>query len=485
MARLLIIVSFIVIISSIAYGSAVYPRMVYNYSNYSFVSSIAVGFDYVYFATTNGIIRYHINDEEWDIPIPKIEGLIDYSIGRIQVSFDDELLWVQTEFGIYEYDFLTDDWDKVESMPPVETQAEHLAPDPHYFAPWGFNYLPGGKIVSDQGRTYQLTDIVNDNWGNLWIGTWGLGPARADATARQIEFINYGLIETDVTSIYKEDGNFWIGGISNSDYRTGITFFDWDDNYFEHIQTETDLIGYGIDVNDISGNEESIFLATMDGIVVIDREEARTTDRMRRKSGLPDDRVLSLHASDDTLFIGTEFGLGILHLDPDTLEQETRMLLSPLAIYSLEQIEDHLWIGTDKGAFRYNLKNNKLGKLEAAEVTASGIIYDIATNGRKVYLATSDELVSIDLRTADIEQYPQVNNYGGIRAVAVSDTIIAAAVYNGLLLIFDGRSKYHRFYDLGDGLISDVIRDITFDGEYIWLGTERGLTRFWYKSPEL
>jgi hypothetical protein len=34
-------------------------------------------------------------------------------------------------------------------------------------------------------------------------------------------------------------------------------------------------------------------------------------------------------------------------------------------------------------------------------------------------------------------------------------------------------------------LPSNDIRDLVIDGEYIWLGSNLGLTRFWYKNPSL
>jgi len=95
------------------------------------------------------------------------------------------------------------------------------------------------------------------------------------------------------------------------------------------------------------------------------------------------------------------------------------------------------------------------------------------------------ELKSIDRNSAEIETYPEILQYNDLRSIAISDTIVAAATGGGLLLLFDGKKDSHFLYTVGDGLISNDIRDLVFDGDYIWLGTDKGLSRFWYKHPSL
>jgi len=42
---------------------------------------------------------------------------------------------------------------------------------------------------------------------------------------------------------------------------------------------------------------------------------------------------------------------------------------------------------------------------------------------------------------------------------------------------------YRRLYTVGDGMISDDIRGMVLDGDYIWLATPRGLIRFFWNDP--
>ena len=38
-------------------------------------------------------------------------------------------------------------------------------------------------------------------------------------------------------------------------------------------------------------------------------------------------------------------------------------------------------------------------------------------------------------------------------------------------------------YTRSDGLADDIAYDIALDGNYIWFGTPRGATRFWWNEP--
>jgi len=281
------------------------------------------------------------------------------------------------------------------------------------------------------------------------------------------------------------DGFLWMGGLGGNSYRSGMTIFDRSRNSFEYVELADGVSTRGTEINEIfSRGSDTIFIASDNGVWLLDRKTKALRSRLTGRSGLPDDRVLSVFAYGDTLFAGTEYGLGIMNLHPDS-SHSPKLLLPELSILCLEMAGDNLWIGTDHGIYRLNLKNGKLGRLSVPQITQTRRIFEISNSGDKMWLATDNELASIDLKTADIQSFPEVSNFGGIRAVAVKDTIIAAATISGLLLIYNGGNSFHRLFTENDGLISEGIRDLLFDGDYLWIGTDQGLTRFWYKNPAL
>ncbi|MEW5922637.1 MAG: hypothetical protein AB1746_01475 [Candidatus Zixiibacteriota bacterium] len=466
-------------------ASVFYPDLVVNYSDFSYVTSVSVGYQYVNFGTTHGIIRYDRINDRWDLPLTSIDDFYDRKIYDVKASFDDDNLWARTDLGYYEYNGTLQSWRIVDGFPDEVTQGRHLSPDPFYLPPWGFNYMTSGYLVDDYGREFRLTDILDDSWSTLWIGTWGLGAARADVDNRKIKLLNFGLLYSDITTICLNDSVLWMGGLIDSAYRMGVTGFDWRHNDFDYVEFTGDRKLFASDIYDLSADGNYLYAATAEGIWVIDAREGKFVERLSRRAGIPDDLVLSVLIADNYLFAGTQFGLGVLEMDSDTSEQVSRVMIPSATVNCLERVDDDIWIGTDNGVFRYSLDRNKMGRLAADELAGFWHINDFYYADGKMWVTAENELASIDLASAAIEVYPEVLNYSGVRAVAATDTLVAVATGNGLLMIYNGEKTRHQLFTTNDGIISNDIRDLVFDGDYLWLATDRGLTRFWYKNPAL
>ena len=70
------------------------------------------------------------------------------------------------------------------------------------------------------------------------------------------------------------------------------------------------------------------------------------------------------------------------------------------------------------------------------------------------------------------------------RMVAVNDWIVALSSSRGLTFIFwtEEKIRLQRFLT-DDGLASDMVLTLHFDGDYLWVGTDEGLTRFLWNNP--
>ncbi len=483
------IISFLIFILcllySFGYAYEFLPDLVKNYSNFSFINSVAVGFKYVYFGSTNGVTRYSITQKQWDSPLTGFEGFDNSEIFTIKASFDDERIWINTESGDYEYSGVFNRWTPIFQIPEEATNGTHIGLDFDYIPPPDYHYLNTGILVDMYDNGHSIRDIVDDGWGNQWIGTWGLGAFHADNSSRILEPLTYGLLQEDITSLYSDNGTLWMGGSDTGYVRPGFTAYNWTENSFEHIKTEPGILSFAGHVYAIAASEKKVLIGTDDGLLVIDKKQNKIIDHLYQRSGLPDDRILSLLIYDNKLYVGTEYGLGIVDINSDLNKIEIKTILPTHAILSLDQIEDHIWIGTHLGTFRLNLLNEKLGYLKSAEISGKREVRFIKHSEHKIWMVVDFELKSIDRNSAEIENFPEVIQYGDLRSIAVSDTIVAVATGSGLLLLFDGTKDNHFLYTVGDGLISNDIRDLVFDGDYIWLGTDKGLTRFWYKHPSL
>lgn len=482
---LLLLLASLMLLAIPAFPLGILSDLVVHYSNFSYISSIAIGYDYVYFGTTNGVTRYEIATRKWAEPMTGIDGLPAREIREVRASQNDQYVWVRTDFGLFEYNRTFDRWSPIMQFPNESSFGKHLQPDFSYFPPPGFTYLPSGVIVDDDGKRFPVTDIIDDGWANLWIGTWGLGALWSDNTNHLLQLLKYGLIQDDVAAICSDSGILWIGGQSRDSYRTGVTSFDWRKNDFDHVEIRGGLIRSSESVYDLSAGKERIYAATDNGILVIDKKSRQIVERIGLSFGLPDLQVYSLRLNGDTIFAGTEFGLARLDMSTDSTDKSIGTLLYAEPIYSLERESNALWIGSEHGLYRLDLSSGKLGILSIPEISESARIYDLAIAGKKIWVASEENLISIGLDDAKVETFQEVINYGGARAVAARDSLVALAVRDGLLLLFLGDKPHHFLYTVNDGLLSHNIQTLLFDGDYLWLGSERGLTRFWYRNPNL
>jgi ligand-binding sensor domain-containing protein len=460
------------------------PDLIVNYGDFSFINSVALGFDYVYFGTTNGVIQYNIKRNSWEEPLTGYPGLRGRQILEVKAAHDDNEIWAKTEFGIFEFNRTFDYWIQVDAFPADEEfSGKHISPDPFYTPPVGYNYFPDGTLTDVDGRNYPLTDILDDGWSNLWIGSWGLGAFHASDAILRLEMLKYGLPQSDVSTIYLDDGRLITGGESINSYRPNMAIFDWRQNSFEYVESGVILLSGGENIHDIIADKNYIYAATDNGVWIIEKKSLKLKDRLRRSSGLPDNQVSSLLLLGDTLLAGTKYGVGIIELFPDSAEQGLKNILPSLSIRVLEKIGEAIWIGASNGLYRMDIATGKLSLLSIAELSETSNINDIAFYGSKAWVASDDNLISIDINTAEVTPYPEVYSYGFANTIAVVDSILAVGTPNGLLLLGLGKKQTRQFFTKNDGLWSIDIKDLIFDGDYLWIGADMGLSRLWYKNP--
>jgi hypothetical protein len=345
--------------------------------------------------------------------------------------------------------------------------------------------MSGGALTDERGRVFQIVDILEDEFFHHWIAIWGLGVAWADATDRKIKLLEYGLLHKNVSIIFPDKDKLWITGPVEESFRSGFTIFDPKYNEFEYLETFGSFIEMPLNVYDIRSDDNEIFASTDDGVWVIDRETREIVDHLKKDHGFPDDRIISLEVAGDTLFTGTQYGLGITSKYPDTLVPASKMLLDSRIITCLRKSDMALWIGSDSGAYRYKCNTGKLERFSSPEISRLYYVTDIELSNRKAWFVFDGQLVSLDLTNAEIDLYPNIQNYGRVSNIAVKDTIIAAATDAGLLLIYEGNAKQTRLFTADDGILSHEINSLLFDDEYLWIGSNRGLSRFWYKHPSV
>ncbi len=472
--------TYALVVLALALPSVSYGRLdsVVTWSDFSYVRYVASSINYAYFVTTEGVIRYDKMAGAWDVPLTGGEGIDHQDIHKVWVDEFDERLFAETSLELLEYDWMLNRWYPASDMPDLDNRAAHTKAPDVLFAPAGFTISNDGRLADGVGRWYLFTDVLDDKMGDLWLGSWGHGCARAGSSSGVVELLPFGLAQTHVTATLADDERLWIGGAVTGAPRSGISAFDPEGQEAWHIESGLDPDFPMADINCFARHRDKLFIGTTAGVVVVDPGAYRVERRYTSSSGLIDDNALCLAGYGEDLWVGTEDGLSLIALESDSVAWVRPRLFMGLAVYDLLAADGYLWIATSAGVYRRDLTSGKFQRFEDPELFLTGHVYDIARFEDDLWFATREGVLRVETETGDMEPFRGIVFDREIYSVAVNDRVAAVGSSRGLTLIYYlSRKRYTEDYDVNDGLPSDYIYDLRLQGDTLWIGSARGLTR--------
>jgi len=482
---LIIILSLFLSTFSITY--AFYPvGQAVTYGEFTHINHIAVSNTHAYFATTRGIIRYNKAEKYWANPLTGTDGVDHNDIRKIWVDDFDTRLYAQTSDGYFEYDILLEKWYSLNSIPDVINQSSHIKLPTTLYAPPLYNYDGYyGHLIDPHGRNFLFEDVVEDFQGNLWIGSWGYGAFSSNSTNYYLNPLPFGLIQDRVNALYDDNGTFLISGAVLNDHRTGITLYNTKEDDFSFIESGIDNLFPSVDINCLAADEYSIYAGTPNGLYVIDKANYIIDRHLTSSNGLAYDNIISLFVNNDSLFIGTEYGLSVLYHSEDSGIVIRKTSFPEVVIFDMEMVDNTLWLGTSMGAYRLKLKSGQLQKIRDDMSVLFSDVIDIEQFENYLWFLSDKGLVKLNIENGEHQSFPNVFASSVANALAVNDVIAAIATEKGMAIYFHAKKKpFTREFTVDDGLPSNYTYSIMLDGDYLWLGSEMGLTRFYWNNPD-
>jgi ligand-binding sensor domain-containing protein len=456
-----------------------------TWADFWHVRWITSSMNYVYAATTAGIIKYDKIRRQWEMPLTGVRGIDSRDVYRVYVDEFDKRLIANTGDGLFEYDKHLNRWYPIDKVPDLGSRNAHLEAPSVMYAPSGFTYSNTGTLNDPFGRNWPLSDVLNDRAGNLWLGFWGYGTATADEASQIIKLLPYGLLQERTNAMTMRDGVLWVSGADVGSQRTGITAFDIEANEFDYIESGLSPSFPIVDVNCLASDSAGVWAGTEDGVYRVGVDSRRIEVRYGREAGLPNENVLSLAVRNDSVWVGTSFGLALMSVSGDSVGIAIPQALQQRIVFDLVLTDDQLWIATSDGAYRLQLADGDFQRLSDPEGMVAGDVYDIEATEHHLWLAGPDGVLRLDRESGDRQTFPMLSTYRDLHAVAANDTVVAVASGQGLTLIYHSTDyRDQRRFTTADGLPSNRIFSLLMDGEYLWLGSDRGLTRFWWANPD-
>ena len=302
--------------------------------------------------------------------------------------------------------------------------------------------------------------------------------------------IEDGLSQSTVETIYQDSkGYIWIGANDGLDRYNGYEF-----KHYKHDKYDKNSIANNYIVDIIEDKNGYIWVSTIGGLSRInpDKDEIKNYYSKEDSGNLSNSNLWQiLCTKDNRLIASTIDGLNVYDKNKDKF---TRILykegeLPSQYIYSLEEdINGHIWVGTDNGLVELDKDLNTVKSYQDA--IGDSDVYNVYDDSKgNIWVCTLDNgLFKINLDDNSVENYKNNNSKISIPSNNVRDIIsdsegkLWIATDKGLCTFDYEREEfitYNKKSYQSNSLIDDEIFCLLKDSSgLIWIGTYSGISRF-------
>ena len=302
--------------------------------------------------------------------------------------------------------------------------------------------------------------------------------------------IEDGLSQSTVETIYQDSkGYIWIGTNDGLDRYNGYEF-----KHYKHDKYYKNSIANNYIVDIIEDKNGYIWVSTIGGLSRInpDKDEIKNYYSKEDRGNLSNSNLWQLLCTkDNRLIASTIDGLNVYDKNKDKF---TRILykegeLPSQYIYSLEEdINGHIWVGTDNGLVELDKDLNIVKSYQDA--IGDSDVYNVYDDSKgNIWVCTLDNgLFKINLDDKSVENYKNNNSKISIPSNNVRDIIsdsegkLWIATDKGLCTFDYEREEfitYNKKLYQSNSLIDDEIFCLLKDSSgLIWIGTYSGISRF-------
>lgn len=267
--------------------------------------------------------------------------------------------------------------------------------------------------------TNSIASVLYDHAGRIWIGTDKDGMYLLDNNRKLVRHFSKGIPSTFMALEEDALGRIWAGS-----YGEGFGYFD---SSLSWHKVEAGLGSLTSVFALESDNKGNVWIGSMgQGLVLLRKDGTITHYRMKkgaehnnRINSLPNDYIQFLRLSNDgrRLYICTSVGISCMDIAKGNFTNvfgRNCLNYGHTTRYCHEDNYGHLWIGTDNGLLRYNLKTHK-EKLYTIKdgISCNDIMAICQDKQNQLWISTSNGLNRLNLSTGDITCYFSDNGLQG------------------------------------------------------------------------
>jgi signal transduction histidine kinase/ligand-binding sensor domain-containing protein/DNA-binding response OmpR family regulator len=362
------------------------------------------------------------------------------------------------------------------------------------------NNAPVRILGIDQGLSNNaVTSIFRDHFGFMWIGTYD-GLNRYDGTSFKIFKNKWGdsssLINNHINSITEDHSNkIWIGTDK------GLVVYDYANSRISPVYYRSfsgnKLLRVNARVNTLKADKDgNVYIATSDGLLFCKNGSTVCGQIVYlKKTTNYYVQTLTVDHQNRVWVFALNFGLGFY----DARTHKLRFVnheLKGLTCLTADQTNENLWMGSETGLFKYNIKQGTLKQLNAEYKLSNNNVMQIYPDKHaQLWLATDGGGGNIiNTITNKVSYIGAGESKGMLSSGAVyaiyedPDSRMWIATLRGGVNIIDDKDQ--RFKTIANNpqntnsLVNNFTRSFCEDaGHNIWIGTSGGGLSYW--NPQL
>ncbi|MBM3241032.1 hypothetical protein FJZ31_32515 [Candidatus Poribacteria bacterium] len=403
------------------------------------VTEISADGDYVWLATEgNGLKRYHLTSGTWTSFDDKNGSLLDHHISERGLAVDDKYVWVGTPKGLNRYHKRTEAWTYFTKMDTlIGREVKTLAVDERYV--W---------CGADKGLSRY----------DKWYGTWENFSRKRSSGMDSFNFGSpeekEGLVDNNVSAIAVDDQYVWIGT------RNGANRYDKIADRWDKYTPENGLPHPDVTSVAIAGS--NVWMGTNSGI----GKYPRTAD-------------------DPNAWISYTSGTDIQAM---AVSKEFAQTLISDEVWCMSATKDAVWVGTRRGVSRYDTSKDLWKTFTEEDGLASNEVSSIAIDGDKVWFGGDKGVTLYSEATHDWIHFTTEDGLPSNRitciavpssgGVGVGGEDVWFGTFDAGVARYSKTNKTWKTLAKEDGLTHNGILSIAVDGDNVWIGTQRGLSRY-------